>query len=140
MNFEWHSSARRPQAVIAIVGVWAVLLLLYVVVDAAWWVLMPFALFTLPAIYDFARGSVSGFTIDETHIRWHGPRMTGEVPISGIDYMRFDTRLDLALNARLHLTDHSTVRIPPESVPPYAQITEALDARGIRHERHDFGF
>ena len=139
MILDHHVSARRPKALLTLGLVWLVLIGLWLLLDAAWWVLAPFALFSVPAGVEALRGTTAQLWLDRTSLGWDSPRQSHEVSVAGIDRVRFDTRLDLAINARVHLTDGTMLRIPVECVPPYGLFCAALDAAGIRHERHHFG-
>ena len=133
-------SARRPKAVFLIGLTWAVLLLLWLLMDAALWILIPIGIFTVPAIFEAARGDVAEFHLTEDALAWKSARHTGEAPLRDIDHVRFDTRLAFAINARPRLVDGTTIRLPVECVPPYAAFCAALDTAGVRHERHHFSF
>lgn len=139
MILEHSVSARRPKALITLGAVWAALLGAWLFLDAAWWVLAPLALATLPALFEAGRNDTVWLRLDQDALRWHTRRQSGQVPLSRIARVRFDTRLDLALNARLHLRDGGVVRLPVECVPPYPAFCAALDTVGIPHERHHFG-
>lgn len=140
MILDHHISARRPKALLIIGGIWLVLLGLWAGFDAAWWILAPIALFTVPAMIEAWRGDVARLTLDHDTLSWTSARQSGTLALSDIDHVRFDTRLDFAVNARLELITGSTLRLPIEVVPPYPVFCAALDTAGLRHERHHFGF
>lgn len=139
MILEHHVSARRFRALLAIGGTWLALIAAWLFLDAAWWVLAPFAVFTLPALIEAARNDTAWLRLDHRALRWGTPRASDQILLSRIAHVRFDTRLDLAINARLYLADGSVVRLPVECVPPYELFRAALDSVGIRHERHHLG-
>jgi hypothetical protein len=138
MILQHHLSARRPQAIAVIGFFWLVLLLLWIGLGAAWWIVLPFALLTVPAGLEARRGDVANLTLSTTRIQWKSGRHGGTVALKDIDHVRFHTRMDFAVNARLKLTDGSTLRLPVECVPRYATFCTALDIAGVRHERHHF--
>ena len=140
MILDHQVSARRPQALALIGGVWVVLILLWALLDAAWWIVFPFGLFTIPAILEAWHGDVARLSLDDTTLTWVSARHSGTLALQDIDFVRFDTRLDLAVNARVHLVTGAVMRLPIEAVPPYKRFCAALDQAGLRHERHHFGF
>lgn len=133
-------SARRPKSMLMIGLTWIILILLWLLMDAALWILIPIGLFTLPAIFEAVRGDVAKLTLSSDALTWQSARHSGQAPVTDIDHLRFDTRLDFAINARLHLINGATIRLPVECVPPYDAFCAALDSAGIRHERHHFSF
>ncbi len=140
MILDHQLSARRPGALLSIAIIWAVLLGLWLLLDAALWIVMPIGLFTLPAVFEAARGDVARLTLRSDTLNWNSRRHSGQAPLKDIDHVRFDTRLDFAINARLHLVNGAVVRLPVECVPPYGTFCAALDEIGVRHERHHFSF
>lgn len=140
MILEHNLGARSKKALVPLAGAWVFIVGLIVGLDAAWWVVFPIAVFTLPAIFEAARGDVARLTLDEEKLTWASSRFSGEAPLRDIDYVRFDTRLDFAINARLYLVDGTMLRLPVECIPPYQAFTTALDKAGVRHERHHFSF
>lgn len=141
MSYCYQRRARRPATVLALGGVWVGLVAAWSFLDAAWWILLPVFLLTLPALHDLYKDARAGFEIDAAQgvLRWSSTRSTGSVPLQAIDHVRFDTRMDLALNARLQLADGRSLRLPPECVPPFRDAIAALDEQGIAWERHHFG-
>jgi len=140
MILEHCLSARRPKALLLIAAIWFGLLALWVMLDAALWILIPIGLFTLPAIFEAARGDVARTKLDAEALVWDSTRHSGAAPLQDIDHVRFDTRLDFAINARLYLVNGAMVRLPVECVPPYDAFCAALDNARVRHERHHFNF
>lgn len=138
MILDHQVSARRPKALWLIGAFWIGLAVAYVKLDAAWWILAPLALLSLPAILEAARNDSNQLRLDQTQLSWSSRRSTGAVPVAQIARIRFDTRLDLAVNARVYLTDGRVLRLPVECVPPYQRFCTALDTAGIDHERHHF--
>lgn len=140
MILEHMVSARRPKAIALIAVTWVCLFALWLVMDAALWILIPIGLFTLPAIFEAARGDVASATLTPETLNWTSARYSGKAPLEDIDHIRFDTRLDFAINARLQLVNGTVLRLPVECVPPYDAFCAALDNAGVRHERHHFSF
>ncbi|WP_411234251.1 hypothetical protein [Marivita sp. S0852] len=140
MSLDHQINARRPKALMIIGLVWIGLFLLWAALDAAWWIVAPLALFSLPAIFEAWRNDTAGLRLDHDRLEWYSPRHSGGVDLQDIDHVRFDTRLDFAINARLHLVTGAVIRLPIEALPPYPQFCAALERAGVRHERHHFGF
>ena len=138
MILEHHVSARRPRAIWMFGIFWLLLGCAWIGLNAAWWIVVPIALLTLPAVLEALRGHISSLTLSPTHLHWKSGRHEGHVALEDIDHVRFDTRLDFAVNARLKMANGSALRLPVECVPPYAMFCAALDTAGVRHERHHF--
>ncbi len=92
----------------------------------------------VPAIYDLARNAQSTLTLSQAQIDWTSGRQEADIVVSAIDYIRFDTRLDLSIKMSVILKTGRKIRVPVACTPPYGDITEALERNAIRHERHHF--
>lgn len=136
--FRFTRTGRTRRTALALVAVWAAMGAAVLVLDAALWVMAVPALFTLPAVWDLVSDRRAGLALDEDRIRWHAGRAEGEVVFGQIDRVRFDTRLDLSVKVTLVLRSGRRIRLPQESVPPWRTLEAALEARGLRTERHHF--
>lgn len=133
-----EASGRSARALVVLTVVWGGTLLLWGLLDASAWIVGALGLASLPAAVDFAAGRRAGLTLDDSHLRWWSGRTTGEVPLTRLERVRFETRLDLSIRVRLVLEGGRRLALPPDSLPPHPRLQEALDARGIRTERHHF--
>lgn len=122
----------------AVACILAGLLALVVFFDAVWWIVVPPALLTLPALWDFWRNPSAGVRLDEGQLHWHSGRREARLALPEIDHMRFDTRWDLSVRVTAVLQSKKRLRLPYESLPPHRVFEEALQSRGIRVERHHF--
>ena len=130
--------ARNPRTLIALLAVWATLAALWFWLDAAPWILGFLAVFTLPALYDLLANPVSGLRLDADTLSWHSGRRHADLALSEIDHMRLDTRLDFSVRATAVLTTGRKIRLPFECTPPHQAFEAALNAHGIKTQRHHF--
>ncbi|MCR9109820.1 hypothetical protein [Marivita sp. XM-24bin2] len=130
-------SARRPRALLAIAAFWVCAGGLWVA-GVIWWVPAFLCCVTIPALLEALRNDVVRLTLSRDVLSWVTTRHRGKVPLTEVAYVRFDTRMDFAVTARLHLVGGTVQRLPIEVVPPYRQFCDALDVAGVRHERHHF--
>lgn len=136
--FEFRRRASRRRLGLVLLGVWGTLTAAYLFLDAAPWVLIPFALLSLPALIDFLRLPRYALTLDDTALRWSSGRIAGEVPLAELSHMRLDTRLDFTVRASAVLVTGRKVRLPYEVTPPHKQFEEVLQDHRIKVERHHF--
>ncbi|MDK3073615.1 hypothetical protein QO034_10875 [Sedimentitalea sp. JM2-8] len=130
--------SRRTLAVL--IPVYATLIGLFVLVDAAWWVIGLLALPTLPALWDLWRNPSAGVRLDATRIRWHSGRRSGALALNEIDHMRFDTRWDFSVRVSAVLKGDKRVHLPFESTPPHREFETAFEDRRIPVKRTHFSF
>ena len=138
--FRFRRTGRNRATLLSVLSIWAALVAAIVLVDAAVWLMGIIALVTVPAVWDLVANPPAGLDLTTKELTWFSGRRTGQLARGEIERIRFDTRLDLAVNARVHLVTGTVMRLPIEAVPPYKRFCDALDQAGIRHERHHFGF
>lgn len=134
----FERSGRQPRAIAILCAIWTLLLFLYLRLDAAPWIIGIFAVFTLPALWDQIANPGAGMRFEPAHLIWHSGRRDAQIPWSQIDHVRLDTRLDFSVRATIVLVTGKRVRAPFEATPPADTLVAALDARGVRVERHHF--
>mgnify|MGYP000135286004 CR=1 FL=1 len=137
-DYSFSRRGRSPAAMLATGGWLAVLLVLWLLLDAAIWLVILLALPALPALLDLVRNPLAGLRISGIHIEWFSGGLTGAAEISEIDRVRFDTRWDFSVRATLILRSGKRIRLPQEATPPHGEIDAELQQRGIRTERHHF--
>jgi hypothetical protein len=136
--FEFTRQGREPRTVVVLILVYSVLLAAIIAIDAAWWLMAALALLTLPALWDLWKDPSAGLRLDRQRLDWHSGRLNGTLVLSEIDYMRFDTRWDFSVRVTAVLNTAKRIRLPDEALPSHRAFEAALDARGIRVERHYF--
>jgi hypothetical protein len=134
------TTGRNWTTLIVVACVWCGLGALVAWIDMAPWLAVIIVLFTLPALYDLISARASGLTLDDATLSWHAGHASGDVTLTKVKLIRFDTRLDLSV--RLTIVPHvgPKVKVPFEATPPHRAFEEELNARGITTERHHFGF
>lgn len=135
---EYRRIGRSRRNITVFAAVWAVLLGLLILVDAAPWIIAFLGMFTLPLLWEIIRNPVSHLTLDDGALAWHSIVSADRVPLSMIDKVRFDRRLDLSMRVSLLLTDGRKIRLPHDALPPPERLEQALQTRGIHTERHPF--
>jgi len=136
--FAFTRQNRAPRNVIILIGVYAALLALVILFDAAWWLIGLLALTTLPALWDIVRDTRAGLSLDHGKIRWFSGNREAEVDLADIDHVRFDTRWDFSVRVSLVLMSGKRIRLPDESTPPHRDFEPILQGAALRVERHHF--
>ncbi|MFK7743413.1 MAG: hypothetical protein AB8B47_00055 [Roseobacter sp.] len=136
--FSYRRQGRSKAALIAVGGIWFCLIAAIILVEAAPWLMAVIAAFTLPAVWELIKNPASGLDFTEGDLCWFTGRRDAKVSWSEIDRVRLDTRLDFSVRATAVLTTGRKIRLPYECTPPDTLLEAALNARGIRTERHHF--
>ncbi|CUJ86679.1 hypothetical protein RUE5091_00497 [Ruegeria denitrificans] len=136
--FTFKRLNRTSRAVVIVMCVYAGLIALVILFDAAWWLVGLLSLPTLPALWDIAQGTQAGLTLDRDVIRWFSGKREAEVVLADIDHVRLDTRWDFSVRTSLVLTTGKRIRLPDEATPPHKTFETALQQAGLRVERHHF--
>lgn len=139
-EFHFHKSARRRSSIVIISAIWIALLGLNVFLDARIWILAIFALFTLPAIFDIAKGRESKLHIDDRIVEWSpGSGKDGSALLANILQVGVRIRLDFSRRIRFDMRDGTVLRLPPDCTPPGNALEAAFAERQIPIRREYFG-
>ncbi|WP_170568938.1 hypothetical protein [Ruegeria atlantica] len=136
--FRFTRHNRTPRTILILLGVYVALVALQVVLDAAWWLVGLLALTTLPALWDIARDTRAGISVDHDEVRWFSGNREGHVDLADIDYARFDTRWDFSVRISLVLKSGKRIRLPDESTAPSKDLEGVFQQAALRVERHHF--
>ena len=136
--YSYETSGRNRKTLIALVIVWALIVMAVLIIDASLWLAGLIGLCTLPAVYDLIAGRRSGVSLSTEGLRWFAGKRTGEITWDKISHMRLDTRLDFSVRASAVLVSGRKVRLPLEATPKADIFEEELKARDIKVERHHF--
>ncbi len=136
--FTYRRQGRSIGAMVLLAAIWTALACAWVLIDAAPLILGIIAACTLPALYDVVKNPASGLTLTPDQLHWHSGPRTAEIPVTEIDRLRLDTRLDFSVRTTVILKNGRKIRIPFEATPPHQSFEQALDARNIKTERHHF--
>ncbi|WP_227271467.1 hypothetical protein [Roseobacter weihaiensis] len=136
--FRYRREARNRATVLAVAGIWGALLAALILVEAAPWLMAVIGAFTLPAVWELYKNPAAGLDFTDTHLSWFTGRRTAQLDWRDIDRFRLDTRLDMSVRATAVLGSGRKIRLPYECTPPHKMFEAALNARGIRTERHHF--
>ncbi len=129
--FSFRRSGRNYRTAVVLICIYFILLALIIVVNAVWWLMAWLALPTLPALYDLIKNPQAGVDANASGISWFSGKRTASVEWDEVDYVRFDTRLDLSIRVSVVLKTGRQIRLPYESVPSDRRLEEALAALGI---------
>ena len=136
--YRFETTGRNRRTFVALGGVWALILLAIVLLDASLVVMALIALCTAPALYDLISGRSSGLALGPEGLSWFAGRRTGQIAWGKMDHIRLDTRLDFSVRASAVLTSGRKVRVPLEATPPADLFEQVLKERGITVKRHHF--
>lgn len=139
-DYVYACSGRNRATFVAVAGIWLMLIGLTALIDLAPWLAGLGFLATLPAVYDLITARAAGLTMNDNEVSWYAGDKTGNVSWDKVDHVRFDTRLDLSVRASLVLHNYRRIKIPFEATPPHRDFEAELNTRGLRTERHHFGF
>lgn len=137
-DYSFSRRGRSPVAMLAAGGWLAALLVLWLVLDAALWLVALLALPVLPALWDLIRNPLAGINISQNRIEWFSGGLSGEAELSEIERVRFDTRWDFSVRATLILRSGKRIRLPQEATPPHTEADAEFQKRGLPTERHHF--
>ncbi|MFY9211183.1 MAG: hypothetical protein WAO69_08660 [Aestuariivita sp.] len=136
--FLHEASGRNRRTMVVLICVYAALIGLYVVLDAAWWILLLVALTTLPALWDLYTDRNSGVRLADGQLEWWSGRGKARMDLSEIDHMRFDTRLDFSVRVSAVTPSKKRIRLPYDALPEHKIFEAACQAHGLKTERHHF--
>lgn len=138
MSLAFRRTGRSRRNLVVLALVWAVLLGMLAALNAAVWIVLFLWLFTLPLAWEVWRNPESRLALDDRALDWQGILGADRVPLALIEKVRFDRRLDLSMRVTLVLTDGRKIRLPHDVLPPHDRFEAALQAQGVRVERHPF--
>ena len=136
--FVYKTRGRRKRTLVVLLAVWGALALVWLQLEAAWWIIAFLAAFTLPAVYDLWADPVSGLRLGAETMEWYSGQRRAALDLSEVDHVRLDTRLDFSVRATVVLTSGRKLRLPYEATPPDAPFEAALHLRGITTRRFHF--
>ena len=136
--YAYERAGRTYGAALVVAAIWAALLAAWIWLEAAAWIIIPLALFTIPAVIDLLRNPASGLQLTTSTLSWHSGRCHAEVQLSEIEHVRLDTRLDFSVRASVVLHTGRRIRLPFESTPPHQPLEDALLAQDIKVLRFHF--
>ncbi len=136
--FTFTRQNRNQRTVLILIGIYAVLIGLMILLDAVWWLVALLALTTLPALWDVIKDTSAGMELTDDTLRWHTGQRQGELLLSEVDHFRFDTRWDFSVRVSAMLKSDKRLRLPDESLPPHKQFEDVLQRAGFKVERHHF--
>ncbi|WP_171096863.1 MULTISPECIES: hypothetical protein [unclassified Ruegeria] len=136
--FEFTRQNRNQRTVTVLICIYAVLVGLIIVLDAAWWLMGLLALATLPALWDVAMDTRAGMSITDDKLSWYSGKREGSLALAEVKKFRFDTRWDFSVRVSAILKTDKRIRLPDESLPPHKQLEIVLQSAGFDVERHHF--
>lgn len=136
--FVYESQGRNQRTIVVVILVYTALIALVLLFGAALWLMALLAVVTLPALWDLYANPSAGLRLDDDRLSWHSGRRQADIPLSEIDHMRFDTRLDFSVRVSAVLHTTKRVRLPYEALPSHKTLESAFHDRGVPVKRHHF--
>lgn len=136
--FEFRRNGRNRTTMVTVLAIWTALGAAILYLDAALWLMGLVALLTLPAVWELFVNPAAGLDLTDRELSWFTGRRRAHLARGEIERVRLDTRLDFSVRATAVLTTGRKVRLPYECTPPHRILEAALNAHGIRTERHHF--
>ncbi|WP_424833094.1 hypothetical protein [Ruegeria sp.] len=135
-TFTRHNRSQRT--IVILICIYAVLIGMVIVLNAAWWIMALLALTTIPAVMDVARDTTAGIELGQDTLKWHSGGREGQLKLAEVKRFRFDTRWDFSVRVSAILQSDKRVRLPDESLPPHCEFEDVLKQAGFAVERHHF--
>ena len=136
--YSYTRQGRNKRTALVIIAIWTALVMAWVFLDMAPWIVVFLGAFTLPALWDHYANRLSGLTLDAERIAWFSGKRSGDVATDEIDLIRLDTRLDFSVRVTLVLTNGQKIRLPFEATPPHETLEKELNSRGLKTRRTHF--
>ena len=136
--FEFARTARTRTTALVVGGIWVLVLVAIVTLNASPVLMALVILFTAPALYDLISNRASGMRLDAEGLHWFTGKRTGDITWEKIDHLRLDTRLDFSVRLSAILTSGRRIRLPMEVIPKADILENALTEREITFRRHHF--
>ena len=137
-SYRFDARGRSWRVLAAVLVVWGLIGMAWVRLEAAWWVLAPFALATLPALWDLIRDPRSGVRLTAQRLEWWTRRHHDGVGLREVEQVRMTTRLDLSVRVTVRLRDGRSLRLPDAALPPHRAFETELHRRGVQVVRQHF--
>lgn len=129
---------RSARTIAIVAGVYLVLILAVVLIDAAWWLMTGLALFTLPAVWDQIKNPSAGVRLTACRLEWRAARRGNSIALSDIDHVFFATRWDFSVRVKIVPNAGKSMRIPDHALPPHRVFETALENRDVIVKRAHF--
>lgn len=136
--FQDRRQGRSWKLGLMLVAVYAALLWLWLVLDAALWIIAIPYLATVPAVWDMARNPVAELTMDRRHLTWRSGGRSDSIPLDTIEKAQFDTRWDFSVRVTLLFRDGARMRLPMECTRAHRALETAMQDQNIPVERRHF--
>ncbi|MEM9968899.1 MAG: hypothetical protein AAF755_12480 [Pseudomonadota bacterium] len=136
--FAFSRSARNLKTAIIVFVFWALVITMWLYLEAALWIVFGFAAFSLPALIDLWRNPQSGLVLASGQMRWWSGTRTVVLDRTEIEYVHLNTRLDFSTSVTVALHTGRKIKVPFEATPPDKVFETALTTHQIRTRRTHF--
>ena len=136
--YRFAREGRSHRTAVAVALAWALILGARLGLDASVWVIAPFALATLPALWDLGRNPRAGLVLDDEALTWQAGGRSATLRLEDVEAFEFNTRLDFSVRVRALMQRGRPKRLPDVALPPHRELEAALAARGVRTVRQHF--
>ncbi|CUH86414.1 hypothetical protein PH5382_00323 [Phaeobacter sp. CECT 5382] len=137
-DYHFQRQGRSLSLVLALLCWILALAALGLVLEAAGWIILIFALPALPATWDLWRNPSSGLVLEGDQITWFTGTARNSLALQDIQLLRLDRRWDFSFRATLILRSGGKIRLPQSALPPVDPFEQKMQDRGVTSERHHF--
>ncbi|MEM7321029.1 MAG: hypothetical protein AAF408_18650 [Pseudomonadota bacterium] len=137
-NYSFVRHNRSWKTIAAVLLVYTLIAGAILLLEARIWIVAPFALTTLPALWDLYHDTRAGLILDDIQLQWQTGERSAHIRLDEIEKMRFDTRWDFSVRVSACLKTGKKVRLPHECLPPHRALESEFQSRGLTVERHHF--
>lgn len=134
----YESSARSRTYAAVLISIHLGLVLVWLMWQVHWGILLGLWVCSIPALWEYVTAKRAGLTLTAKSLSWHSGRQTGDVALSRITQVDFDTRLDLSIKVTLRIEGGRKIRLPHDCLPKHPALQVALEGLDIKTTRNHF--
>ena len=138
--YTFERQGRSRATVLGLVLFLGLLVAAWIILNAAFVVVVGLSLFSIPAILDLIRNPKSGMRLDEANLHWYHGRISNTLPRAEIERIRIDLRMDRSLKMTAELKNGKKIRVIQPAIPPLSELEKGLEAQGMPYQKHPFSF
>ncbi len=138
MSWSWEQRGRSRRVVAILLGAWAAIAGLWLVLRVRPWIVAPLLAATLPALRDVVADRRLRLEVDPGAMRWRSGRRRGEVALDPGTRVSLRRRFDGGLRIVVTTPEGRETRLPPELAPPLEPLETALSHSPAEIRRDPF--
>lgn len=137
-SFSFTRAGRTQATGIVLAVVYVALVAALIFLSVTFWIIAGLFLFTVPAIWDLVKNPKSGMEITDAAISWEHGKNSATIQKPEIERIRVDLRLDRSVKLTLIMKTGRKIRVTQPSIPPLAQLEQALQDHGYAYQKNPF--